>query len=119
MEEIKNPVGRPAWTPTKKEIDDAEAYASRGLTKEQIAECLGIHYDTLNEKSKLYPEFSDAIKRGKAKGIAHVASNLMKNIENGSVPAQIFWLKVNAKWKETEVVESVNIPHEKALDDLA
>lgn len=99
------PPGRPPFEITKEVIEIAESYASRGLNREQIADALGISYQTLNEKTKENSDFSDAIKRGKAKGIAHVANNLLKNVDNGNVTAQIFFLKCHAKWKETSIVE--------------
>lgn len=97
--------GRPKWIPTQEDFDNIESLASSGLTKQQIADALGICYDTLNEKSKEYSQFSGALKRGEAKGIANVAQNLIKNVENGNVTAQIFYLKCKAGWKETSVNE--------------
>ena len=94
-------VGRPKWVPEN--LEQVESLASRGLTLEQIAACLGIHVSTLYEKKKEYSDFAEAIKRGKAKGIAHVANKLIANAEAGNVTAQIFFLKTQAGWKETEV----------------
>ncbi len=96
-------VGRPKWIPPK--IDDVEALATRGLTEKQIAEALGVCYDTLNERKKEFPEFSAAIKRGKAKGIGVIASKLYQSAVKGSLGAQIFFLKCQGGWKETNVHE--------------
>lgn len=98
-------MARPSFEITQQVIDDAETYASRGLTKEQIADCLGICYDTLNEKTKINAEFSEAIKRGKAKGIAFVTDCLLKNVSAGNPASQMFYLKCQAGWKETTVNE--------------
>jgi hypothetical protein len=98
-------MGRPPWIPTKEILEQVETYASRGLTKQQIADCLGIHYDTLNEKSKAYPDFSEAIKIGQAKGIAHVANLLITSAEQMNVSAQIFYLKSRAKWSDQNLEE--------------
>ncbi len=95
-------MGRPAWIPTPEIMEQVESYASAGLTKQQIADCLGISYETLNEKTKEYTEFSESIKRGQAKGIAMVANELVKNVKIGNVTAQIFFLKCRAGWKEIE-----------------
>lgn len=117
-------IGRPPFEITQEVLDKAEAYASRGLTLQNISDCLGISYQTLNEKSKEYADFSDAIKRGKATGLAHVADKLLKNVDVGNVTAQIFFLKCNG-WKETSVVETtgrdgapveVDIKHTNAND---
>jgi hypothetical protein len=95
-------MGRPAWIPDQDAIEKVESLAARGMTKEQIADCLGIHYDTLNEKCKTYAEFSDAIKRGTAKGIANVTAALMRNVSKDNVTAQIFYLKCKGDWKEAK-----------------
>jgi len=100
MDEAKHPGGRPPWIPTKKILEEVESYAALGLTKEQIANCLGISYQTLNEKSKEYSEFAEAIKRGLDKGIARMANLLIKHAEAGSVPSVIFFLKARAKWSD-------------------
>lgn len=95
-------MARPEWIPTPERIEQVESYASLGLTKLQIADCLGISYDTLNEKCKEYSEFSEALKRGESKGIAMVANELVKNAKVGNVTAQIFFLKCRAGWKEAK-----------------
>jgi hypothetical protein len=105
MEE-KRPVGKPPIEITPDIISKAENYASRGLTKEQIAHCLGMGYSTLFEKINDYPELAEALKRGKSNGVAMVADNLLKNVKKGNVTAQIFFLKCQANWKETSVVET-------------
>lgn len=92
--------GQPKWIPDAEILKKVEALAGQGLTKENIANCLGISYQTLNERSKEYADFSDALKRGKAKGLAEVTDALLKNVKLGNVTAQIFYLKCQGKWKE-------------------
>ena len=105
MTESKRGPGQPPWIPTKEIIEQVESYAALGLTKEQIADCLGISYQTLNEKTKEYADFSEAIKRGQSKGIARMANLLTKSADGGSVPAQIFYLKARAKWSDLQTEE--------------
>jgi len=95
-------MARPKFEITQEVIDKAEMLASQGMYKDQIADCLGICYDTLNEKSKMYPEFSSALKRGKAAGIALVTQALLNNIQIGNVTAQIYYLKCQAGWREKD-----------------
>ena len=59
----------------------------------QISACLGIVSKTLIEKKRAFSEFSDAIKNGRAKGIGTITNALFESAVNGSVPAQIFYLK--------------------------
>jgi len=99
---MSNPVGKRPWIPTAEDIEKAESLASRGMDQQDIAHCLGIGVSTYYDKKNSYPELEDAIKRGKAKGIAHVTEKLINNIDIGSVPAQIFYLKARAKWSDND-----------------
>jgi hypothetical protein len=71
-------MGQPALIIDETICEHAEALASQGLTKQQIALALGIGESTLYEKQAKFPEFKDAIKRGQAKGIAKVANALFE-----------------------------------------
>ena len=95
------PMARPKFEITQEVIDKAESLAASGLTKEEIAGCLGISYQTLNEKTKMFPEFLEAIKNGQSKGIGMMANNLVKLAKAGNAAANIFWLKARAKWRDT------------------
>jgi hypothetical protein len=92
--------GRPKFAITNEVIAKTESLAAAGLTKQEISDCLGISYQTLNEKTKEYSDFSEAITKGKAKGIAMMANNLVKLAQGGNAAANIFFLKARAKWRE-------------------
>ena len=92
-----------------------EGWARDGLTDEQIAKNIGINRDTLYRWKKAYPDFSDALKRGKEVIDRQVENALLKRalgytydevtfeggvevkrVRKQVVPdttAQIFWLK--------------------------
>ena len=93
-------MGKQTWYPTKENLEKVESLAARGLTEEQIASCLGIHACTLSHKKRESEQLTQAIKDGKAKGIAMVTQALLKNVQLGNVTAQIFYLKSQAKWIE-------------------
>lgn len=57
----------------------AEGFARRGLSDAQIADNLGISKDAYYNYQKRYPEFYDAIKRGKSPVDMHVENALLKN----------------------------------------
>ena len=80
----------------------AETLAAQGLSKKQIAHCLGIGESTLYEKQKSDPEFLEALKKGKAAGLETVTNALMENARSGNVTAQIFYLKNRDpdKWQD-------------------
>jgi len=98
--------GRPKFEITPDIIKRVETYAAQGLTQEQIARCLGICYDTLNERKKEYSEFSEAIKAGQAKGLATVSNALFVGAKGGNTTAQIFYLKNRGPddWKDRQAV---------------
>ena len=100
--------GRPAFRVTKEVTEKAEELASMGLTLEQIASCMGICYQTLNEKKKEFSEFSDALSRGRALGLARVSNALYQTAISGNVRAMIFFLKTRGggEWQESSSVKA-------------
>ena len=102
------PAGRPPYKVTKEILDKVETLAAQGLNELQICHCIGWSKDTLIRKKKQYKELSEAIKRGKSKGIALVTSELLKKIKLGDTTAQIFYLKNRApeEWRDRR--ENVN-----------
>lgn len=92
-----------------------EGWARDGLTDEQIAVNIGVNRDTLYRWKKAYPDFFDALKRGKEVVDRQVENALLKRalgytydevtFEDGvevkrvrkqvvpDTTAQIFWLK--------------------------
>ncbi|MCE5229019.1 hypothetical protein LLG95_05420 [bacterium] len=72
-------MARPKWEPTAQDLKNAERLAARGLSMDQIALSLGIVPSTLYKKKKLHREFTEAIERGRATGIAQVANALFQN----------------------------------------
>ena len=87
------------------DLKQVESLAANGLTQEQIACALGISESTLTKRKKENTDFTDAIKRGKAKGIALVTNKLMESIKGGNMTGMIFFLKTQAGWKETNLHE--------------
>ena len=113
-----------------------EGWSRDGLTQKQIADNLGINVDTLIEYKKKYPDFSEALKKGKEVVDIEVENALLKralgytitlyeekvdkdgcvhNLKKdvhipGDTTAQIFWLK-NRKpknWKDKQNTENTS-----------
>ena len=84
------------------DLEEAETLAGQGLSKKQIAYCLGIGESTLYDKQKKDPEFLEALKRGRAKGLSKVTNSLFENANSGNVVAQIFYLKNRSpeEWRD-------------------
>jgi hypothetical protein len=78
------------------------------LSKEQLADYLGIHDDTFRAVEKRQPEVKAAFKRGKARAIESVASNLVNQAQQGNIAAAIFYLKTQAGWSEAKEESTEN-----------
>lgn len=94
-------------TKPKIEIDIAqvEQLASQGLSQQQIADSLGISERTLRNRKRESTEVAEAIKRGKAKGVAFVTNKLMQSIKKGNIAAMIFFLKTQGGWHEKQMLD--------------
>ena len=100
------PAGRPAFEITKEVLKKVETLAAQGLTLRETALALGISYQTLNEKSKEYSDFSEAIDAGRAKGVAQVANALFQKAIGGDVTAQKHYLNNRGDgWSERQSSE--------------
>ena len=101
----KRKPGRPPFKITKEVLRKAEGFASRGMTQMQIADALGINYDTLMKYKNLNTDFLEAIKAGQAKGIAEITNALFNQGKNGNTSAAIFYLKNRAGWADKQEVD--------------
>lgn len=88
-------------TLTKKQIEQIENCAPF-LTAGQIADLLGVSRATFYEIMKRDPEVARRYKRGKAKALNDVASNLVQQALGGNITAAIFYLKTRGGWRETD-----------------
>lgn len=66
------------WPQVKKKLALVEKWCRDGLSEAQVAVNLGISGSTLEEYKKKYPEFLEAIKKGKEPFIAEVENALTK-----------------------------------------
>tara|TARA_Y100001937_G_scaffold54217_1_gene74788 strand:+ start:1911 stop:2333 length:423 start_codon:yes stop_codon:yes gene_type:complete len=76
-----------------------------GITHDQICDMLRI------SKPTLYKYYNEELKLGKADATVQVAENLFRiacGNDKNALTAMIFWLKTQAKWKETDVLEVTN-----------
>ena len=103
MAKTKRKVGRPNFEITDDIMKKAEDYAAKGLTIDQIAAVLGISDATIYERQQEYPDFYDALKRGRATGIANVTNALYeKATVDKDNTAMIFYLKNRAGWVDKQ-----------------
>ena len=91
IQKTKKP-GRPAFPVTPEVLEKVERLSSLGLNNDQLAAMLGCSRSTFY-KAQENPEFARAILKGKTRGILEVSNALFENALEGSVAAQIFFLK--------------------------
>lgn len=89
---FKKAIGRPPFEITLEICEQAHDHARNGLTRDEIAVCLGMGTATLFEKMRDYPEFLQAIKKGAEKGKATVANKLYELCMAGNLGA-ICWFE--------------------------
>ena len=96
--------GRPMIVLTEEQKAEVTTLAAV-LTSEQIADYFGIGRTTWFAILERDEKVSELYKKGKAKAIANIASNLIKKAQSGDLGAQVFYLKTQAGWKETQRLE--------------
>ena len=100
---MKRKIGRPKFEITEAICAKAEHLASKGLTVDQIAAVFGVSDATIYERQIENPDFSDALKRGRASGIVDVTNALYeKATVDKDNTAMIFWLKNRAGWVDKQ-----------------
>jgi hypothetical protein len=90
------------------DADRVEHLASQGLGIMDICRSLGVGWDTFNKyREKKNSGISDALDRGKSKGLAFVTSKLMETIEDKNFNAISFYLRNRAPedWSDRQVVD--------------
>ena len=112
--------GRPPVVFDEAQTAQVEALAAV-LSKGQMADYFNISEPTLKQVERRQPEVSLAYKRGRAKAIQGVGSNLIAQAANGNVSAMVFYLKTQAGWKEdkeqTDTRPVVNINYVSPSDN--
>jgi len=103
------------------DYDQVEHLASLNLGIMDICRSIGVGWDTFNKhRNKKNSELSDALARGKAKGLQRATSKLAEKINDGDFQSIQFYLKSADKerWAEkqehthtlnlTEIITSAN-----------
>jgi len=100
-------MGRPKKVLDARQVVELEKLAAI-LTMEQIADFFGMANSTLRRKMAEDEGIKSAYKRGKAKAVSGVGQTLLSLAKEGNITAICFYLKTQAGWRETQVVESKN-----------
>ena len=108
----KMPSGKPGRKKIIIDAEQVELLASQGLGIMDICRTLNIGWDTFNKNRKRKKEISDALERGKAKGMKVATFKLMEQIHEGNFQAIQFYLKNRSpdEWSDRqEVKHTLNI----------
>jgi hypothetical protein len=95
----RSKTGRPAHEPTDATRQTVQMHTMVGTPQEIVADVLGIDSKTLRKHYRAELDMS------KAKANAQVCGTLFKKCLAGDTTAMIFWMKTQAQWKETAVLE--------------
>jgi DNA-binding XRE family transcriptional regulator len=121
MKELRFDVmGRTKWQPA--DLEKVKQLAAQGLTRDQIAQALGVCRDTIFERLKDNPDFADAIKEGAAVGLKNVTNALYEAATGGNVTAMIFYLKSRSPeaWSDRQQLQvSGHVEAKSTLDAAA
>lgn len=85
--------------PTEAQKAEVRALASMGIPHDQISAYIGI------DKKTLYKYYREILDRAKIQANMKMAQCLFQQAQNGSTPAAIFWLKVQAGWQDRQAVD--------------
>ena len=103
--------GRPQYIKKDNDVKTVEALSIAGVTQKLIAQILKISEPTLRK------HFREELDTSKARANAVISQSLFKLAREGNVTAQIFWLKTQAGWKETNHVELTGKDGDKLFDE--
>ena len=93
------------WKFPRVDLDEVEAMSCVGLSHTQMAEALHINPSTFGRMLTNDPVLTEAIDRGKARGVKMVADALFANALKGNVAAQIFTMKARAGWSDKQEID--------------
>jgi len=100
-----NKGGQPQKTLTPEQVAEVATLAAV-LSQEQIADYFGISRPTFAAICERQPEVLLQYKKGKARAIGTVAKGLLQKARDGDTASAIFYLKTQAGWKETQVIDN-------------
>ena len=96
--------GRPAITLSAAQKTEVETLAAV-LSTEQIADYFGIGRRTFYAMMARDEEIAARYKKGKSRAIGAIAQGLIAKARGGDTASMIFYLKTQAGWRETALIE--------------
>jgi transcriptional regulator with XRE-family HTH domain len=98
------------------DISRVEELAAQGLTREEIALCLGVSETTLYNRRRESEVFDAAIKSGKAKAASEIANKLYQLARGGDLGA-IIWYEKTRRGLSDRMQQQITVDVSKLSDD--
>ena len=108
---MENNAGRPEYKKTDEDAKNVEALTIAGVPQKLVSKILKISEPTLRK------HYRDELDTSKAKANAVISQSLFKQAREGNIAAQIFWLKTQAGWRETNYHELTGKDGDKLFDE--
>ncbi len=104
----KSRVSKVVWDYAK-----VEQLAAQGLTLAQIAASFGFCETVIYTRKRIDAQLTQALKKGKAQGIATISNALFQTAVDGNTTAQIFYLKNRdpENWSDRQQLDAL-VTHE-------
>lgn len=96
---------REQWAPTPEQINQIRTMAGYKLGHDRIATILGISASTLERSARVTPALHDALEKGREQSGAMLRQWAYESARKGNVAMQIFLLKTQEGFRETERLE--------------
>jgi hypothetical protein len=96
--------GRPMIELSDDQIREVETLAAV-LSTDDIADYFGVGRTTFYALMDRNPGISERYKRGRAKAKASISGGLIKKARAGDTTSQIFYLKTQCGWRETQHID--------------
>lgn len=94
------------WPDVKSRLAEIEIWLrDHHLTEEQVAKNLGISHTTFNDYKKRYPEFLEAVKRGRQAIVTELENALVKRALGYEYEEIKTYIKVDDEGKEVKYTE--------------
>lgn len=100
--------GRQSFEPTDEQRDLVKKLTGFGMRQVEVCKVITNANGSPISDVTLRKHFRDELDIGEMDANAKVANALFKNAMQGSVAAQIFWMKARARWRETDRLELSN-----------
>ena len=95
-------MGRTLHAPTDAQRQTVQLHTTVGTIQPVIAQLLGITEKTLRK------HYRDELDLSRAKANATIGGALFNKAKGGDTAAMIFWMKTQAGWRETMVVDNTS-----------